>query len=135
MDNQEENDPVADQVWDLLKEARPPAPSPFFARNVVRKVRNLEVSASWGERLQHLFRSPLKISGALAAAAILVLGLVTLTPDTDVTFPPVAAVDPTTPPTTFDPASELEAVEYLGQLMAVADPGQLTDEALRDLFF
>jgi hypothetical protein len=35
----------------------------------------------------------------------------------------------------FDPASELAAVEYLGQLMAVADPGQLDDEVLADLFF
>lgn len=35
----------------------------------------------------------------------------------------------------FDPASELEAVEYLGQLMAVADPGDLSDEAIEDLLF
>ncbi len=35
----------------------------------------------------------------------------------------------------FDPASEFEEVEYRGQLMAVVDPGQLSDEALVDLFF
>ena len=32
-------------------------------------------------------------------------------------------------------AGEIEAVEYLGQLMAVVDPGQLSDDALADLLF
>jgi hypothetical protein len=45
-------------------------------------------------------------------------------------MPPVIAEE-----TTFDPAKELENVEYLGQLMAVTDPAQLSDEALGDLFF
>ena len=35
----------------------------------------------------------------------------------------------------FDPASEMADLEYLGQLMAVTDPGQLDDRALSDLFF
>jgi hypothetical protein len=35
----------------------------------------------------------------------------------------------------FDPASEMAAIEYLGQLMAVADPGQLDDASLAELFF
>lgn len=34
-----------------------------------------------------------------------------------------------------DPASEMVAVAYLGQLMTVSDPGQLDDESLSDLFF
>lgn len=34
-----------------------------------------------------------------------------------------------------DPASEMVAVAYLGQLMTVSDPGQLDEESLSDLFF
>lgn len=37
--------------------------------------------------------------------------------------------------TDFDPAMEMSEVEYLGQLVVVNDPGQLTDQALADLLF
>jgi hypothetical protein len=47
-------------------------------------------------------------------------------------FPLSTSEEPTE---AFDPASEIANVEYLGQLMAVADPGQLDDAALADLFF
>jgi len=39
------------------------------------------------------------------------------------------------PESEFNPAGEMGTVEYLGQLMVVADPGQLSDDALADLLF
>ena len=130
MKTPEDNDPV----WDLLHQASEVEPSPFFSRNVVREVRKLESDLTWADRLGSFFHSP---AGALSAVAVAVLALVVIAisrPDSS-TPPAVAENNEEIAPTNFDPANELEAVEYLGQLMAVADPGQLSDEALGDLFF
>ena len=85
------------------------------------------------------FRQRTVMIGAAAAAAI-VVALVALNPGQDAgnASTPIAQTETETieqEVPAFDPASELEEVEYLGQLMAVADPGMLTDEALADLFF
>ena len=126
MDNPEKKDPV----WKLLSHASHVEPSPFFSRNVAREVRKLEDKRSLMQQTLALFRMPV-----FATVAVVVLvGLITFafqTPSEDgVGTPPVIAEE-----TSFDPAEELENVEYLGQLMAVTDPAQLSDEALGDLFF
>jgi hypothetical protein len=69
-----EDDP---QLWDLLRHSKVPVPSPFFARNVVRAVRNdsssTDTAPSWFS-LRRLVPS----FSALAAIVIAVFTLNTL---------------------------------------------------------
>ncbi|MEX2579621.1 MAG: hypothetical protein WD342_11240 [Verrucomicrobiales bacterium] len=130
MDHQEKNDPV----WELLDHAPRVEPSPFFARNVVRAVRlNSFRQRSLRERIRSLLTSRLTVLGSMAAAVVAVSAVMLADRPEAPTAPEPAL--PIGESVAFDPASELEAVEYLGELMAVADPGQLSDEALADLFF
>lgn len=145
METPEDQDPV----WKLLKQTRSVEPSPFFSRNVIREVRKLDDSASgsWLSGLVALLRNPSMASGALAVFAVVLAILYALVfpkpepieiADTDYPYGSEVRPQPADlieEQTSFDPASEMEAVEYLGQLMVVADPGQLSDEALGDLFF
>ncbi len=129
-----------DQVWELLGRAKQREPSPFFVRNVLREVRGLEQEriGPW-EWLRSRFARPVPLLGATACAG-LALALVLVSPP-DETSAPAGSVDGVTLTSseiqsdTFDPASEMASIEYLGQLMAVADPGQLDDAALAELFF
>jgi hypothetical protein len=69
-----EDDP---QLWDLLRHSRTPEPSPFFARNILRAVREQDSApvriSSWF-RLRHLIPS----FSALAAIVIAAFTLHTL---------------------------------------------------------
>jgi len=132
MENQEKNDPI----WELLEHASEAKPSPFFARNVVREV-HLEESPSerLGESLLSFFTKRF-LNTAIAAAAMVTVIAFFPSGETDSPSQPLAQEVPTDIESTeFDPAMELDEVEYLGQLVAINDPGQLTDEALADLFF
>ncbi len=131
MSDAESNDPI----WKILAQAKKVTPSPFFARNVVREVRRLE-----GDRLGLWSRVTTLFSGsraifAASACAIVAVAVVIFSPSSEVIGPNFALSAIEDHPETFDPASEIATVEYLGQLMAVADPGQLDDAALADLFF
>ncbi|MBU6180730.1 MAG: hypothetical protein KGR69_13780 [Verrucomicrobia bacterium] len=124
-----------DPVWKILGNARSVEPSPFFARNVVREARSLGVARNgWRGRLLGLIQAHRSLwvtsAGAVAAVAIALPALI----DAVRNDSPSLSLDDE-PAEAFDPASEMAAVEYLGQLMAVADPGQLDDDALADLFF
>ncbi len=140
MKNQEQNDPQLDAAWELLKNAPETKAGPFFTRNVLREVRLLEdAKAQKGGWLSFLFR-PQGLALAGAACALAVVAFVIFSQDNSGvnSAPAVAEVsDHTTTETVkaLDPADEMETVEYLGQLMAVADPGQLSDAALADLLF
>lgn len=132
MSDLEPNDPV----WKLLGHASKVEPSPFFARNVVREARHLaEAPSGWWSRVFALLGAHraawVTTAGALAAVA-LSAPLLVESFRTEATVPLSMGEESLE---AFDPASEMAAVEYLGQLMAVADPGQLDDEALADLFF
>jgi hypothetical protein len=131
MSDLEPNDPV----WNVLGRAKKVEPSPFFARNVVREARRLE-----GDRpgllnqFTQLFSGPRAIF-ATVACALVAMALLFVSQRDEATihgFPLSTNEDSAE---AFDPASEIANVEYLGQLMAVADPGQLDDAALADLFF
>ncbi|MBL9158356.1 MAG: hypothetical protein JNJ70_12835 [Verrucomicrobiales bacterium] len=132
MSDLEPNDPV----WNLLGQAKKVEPSPFFARNVLRQVRLLGDSRKgWMTRLAALFAAPRAIY-ATAAVAVIAMASVLIIPrgaDDAATGNTLSANEESAE--AFDPASEIADVEYLGQLMAVADPGQLDDAALADLFF
>ncbi|MBP83889.1 MAG: hypothetical protein CMO61_08580 [Verrucomicrobiales bacterium] len=131
MENEEKDDPV----WTLLKGASGPKPGPFFSRDVVREVRLInDTPPSTGKGLL-TFLNKRWLSAAIAAVAATAF----------IAFFPRdkngVASQPVSQETSieydfyaFDPASELDEVAYLGQLVAVADPGDLTDEALIDLF-
>lgn len=129
MHHQEPDDPV----WDLLKHASKVEPSPFFSRNTVREVRLEGSKTRWWESLENLFASR-RAAFTMAATAAVAIGVVYFLAQPSATAPSVEMADQSIEDV-FDPASELEEVEYLGQLVAVADPGQLTDDVLADLFF
>jgi len=131
MSDLEPNDPI----WNVLGQAKEVEPSPFFARNVVREVRRLQENGPglWS-RILFLFSGPRAIV-ATGACALVAMALVLVAPRDEATnlgFPLSTNEESAE---AFDPASEIANVEYLGQLMAVADPGQLDDAALADLFF
>lgn len=125
-----------DPVWKLLENATQTEPGPYFTRRVMRDVKALADNPSrrwFADFVSNL--SPRVAFPALAAAAAVALA-VTFGFQGEKELP---GVDPgivlQINETDFEPESEMEAVEYLGQLMAVADPGQLSDAALADLFF
>lgn len=132
MNPSEQDDPV----WKLLENSRSTEPSPYFTRRVMREVKLLEDHPSYGwlEGISRLF-SPKIAFPVLAAAAAVVLA-VTFGFQGEAELPSVdTGIVLKMNEAGFDPESEMEAVEYLGQLMAVADPAQLSDAALADLFF
>jgi len=134
MDPQEQNDPI----WKLLSHAQKTEPTALFARNVIREVRLLESNQHglW-DRLSRWLSSRELVWGTAVCAALAVSLIVlaknpnTVGIDSDITQ--ASGLEGASE--TFDPASEMASIEYLGQLMAVADPGQLDDAALADLFY
>ena len=134
MSDLEPGDPLY-PLWKVLGQASKVEHSPFFARNVVREARLLgKTPAGFWDRLR-LLAGPRAIF-ATAACALVAVAMVMLFRDGGADSGPVAiALNSEETIEAFDPASEMAAVEYLGQLMAVVDPGQLDDAALADLFF
>jgi hypothetical protein len=152
MNAPEEKDPA----WELLKKSPPVKASPFFSRNVMREVRKLvtgrtEKGLPW-DALLAWFRQPayavaaVAVVAGLTAIAVLRSGILQPSPGgTDAPAmaaaqPSGAAIEESTISDAdsleqYDAAEEIENIEYLGQLMAVADPATLTDDALADLFF
>jgi hypothetical protein len=136
------NEPeTGDPIWELLTKAKSVEPSPFFARNVLRELRRIEDEpAGFFEQLRHFaefFRNPRILITASACAALALTLFLNRNPDRALRDESVSGsiVNQGDHSDAFDPASEMAAVEYLGQLMAVADPGQLDDSSLADLFF
>lgn len=156
--------PDGDPLWDLLGEAPEIRPSPGFCRRVLlavpsrrRKARRTAgratAASGW---VAALFRRPLGIAAACAALLLAGLLLFFLQPGGEQPAPlagsesklpggtaPAASSpvpgDPETaagtrPATPFDPASEFEEVSQFAALVAVEDPGTLSDEELGDLF-
>jgi len=131
--NQEEQE---DRAWDLLNCAKKVKPSPFFVRNVLREVRQSD-EAPTGFRLwlQSLFAQRGLLAGATVCTAIALILVPVLNRSGFPDGTTVAIILSEDQSAAFDPASEMAAIEYLGQLMAVADPGQLDDASLAELFF
>ncbi|MCP5541444.1 MAG: hypothetical protein H7A53_11845 [Akkermansiaceae bacterium] len=140
MDSFNPNDPV----WKLLGKARRTEAGPFFSRNVLRELRKLQAEGRdresvWTRVGAWLFRpapAPALLTVA-SAAAIAWMATVAFRDAGSPGATTVSAPDsPQTPIVTeFDPAREIGEVEYLGQLMAVADPSSLDDAAFADLLF
>lgn len=131
----------SDPVARLLGHASQVEPSPFFARNILREIRTqppglFGLFGLWLRRPRLLLGSAFAL---LIALLLTVHGLWSPTrSDMPVGHSEVAVLSTDSTSSTeaaFDPEGEIEAVEYLGQLMAIADPGDLSDEALANLFY
>lgn len=126
-----------DPLWKLLGHAGRVEPSAFFVRQVAREVGGLAHRPTLWESFRKLLAPRPRIVWAGLGTACAAFALVF---SYRAAAPSPADLAQSSPPSeirseAFDPASEMVAVEYLGQLMAVADPGQLDDDALADLFF
>jgi hypothetical protein len=135
-----------DPAWKLLLKADRPEPSPFFARNVVREVRNLG-DTSPGFSLSGLFSTPRIAFGAAAlVAVVLAIGAlmtggehtptITQTPSEDIPQATLLDLVPEAEDLTVEEfQDELEMIDYMDGLLAVQDVEFLDDEALADLLF
>lgn len=132
MENGERDDPV----WALLKHAKGAKPSPFFSRNVVRAVRLINDTPPGILGSLLCFFTRRRLSTAIAALAAIAF-IAFFPKDKNGVFNHATNQETSIESDffTFDPVSELDEVAYLGQLVAVADPEDLTDEVLADFFF
>ena len=107
-----------EKLWDLLGQASLPEASPFFARNVVRTVRQrpafLDSIAGW-------FRLSRLVPAATLAMAMIVMAFVAQKPETELVSindpDPVAQIDP----------QDYEVVADLDELIA-SDENALWDD-------
>lgn len=107
------------ELWDLLGKADAPALSPFFARNVVRQVRQ---EPDWRENMRRWF-SPRRLIPAAAVALAVVATTLSIQPpqtsDDDTVPEMVAKLDP----------EDFEIVADLDDLIAMQEEGLWEDEA------
>jgi hypothetical protein len=158
MKSPEEHDPI----WNLLLKSKRQQPSAFFVRNVVREARKLgseSQQGGWTVFIARFKRPWLAVPLATGAVALLITALTyvqTLSPpssNVDVamvetvktvkTVDGQASIAPLESPASEATAStddsantiteDVERIGYLGELVAVSDPGDLDDAALADL--
>ena len=105
------------ELWDLLGRAGEPTLSPFFARNVVRQVRQ---EPDWRENVRR-WLSPRRLIPATAVALAIVAATLSIRVPTaaDENIPePVAQLDP----------QDYEIVADLDNLIAMEEDGLWDDE-------
>ena len=105
------------ELWDLLGKAGQPTLSPFFARNVVRQVRQ---QPDWRENVRRWLTPRRLIPASAVALAIVAATLSTRVPTAaDENIPePVALLDP----------QDYEIVADLDNLIAMEEDGLWDDE-------
>ena len=119
-------------LWELLGHARETKVGQMFSRNVMREIRQSDGAVGFWQSWMTIFRQPV-FQLAVAATAVCVAGLLILQkPPTATESLGSATVEDSR---FIDPAHEFESIERLGELMAVSDPGTLSDEALFNLLF
>lgn len=114
-----------DPVWDLLDQASTRKPNAFFARNVVRSVRQIPIP-SLSSRILGLFRSRRLVLGAAACACVMITYQTwpTAAPETTAPAQIVTLVDQST-----EPSSDLSELVIQETLLAAAeDPTIFTRE-------
>jgi len=120
------------ELWELLGRARDTKAGPMFSRNVMREIRQSGRAVGVWQRWIEFFRRPVFKLG-VAAVAVCVAGLLVYQTQPQQTDQLGAAM--VEDGGFIDPAHEFESIERLGELMAVSDPGTLSDEALFNLLF
>ncbi len=114
-----------DPVWDLLDQASTREPNAFFARNVVRSVRQLP-TPSLSARILGLFSSRRLVIGAAACACAMVAYQVWPTAE-PTTSPPAQIVAQIHP--SIEPSNDLSELVIQETLLAAAeDPTIFTRE-------
>jgi hypothetical protein len=108
-----------EKLWDLLGQAKGPEVSPFFARNVVRAVRQQPV---WTRSLGEWFRLRLLVPAATVAVALLVGVFVARVPART----ELAAINESDPVAQIDP-QDYDVVADLEELIA-SDENALWDD-------
>jgi hypothetical protein len=118
-----------EQLWDLLGQARTPEVSPFFARNVVRDIRQ---EPAWRVRLRRWLTPGLLIPTTSLAAAFLAALIWThqvQPPDLAVESAPAADNDPIAK---IDP-QDYDVVADLDNLLASEDNNLWDDDDISSL--
>lgn len=120
------------ELWEFLGRSRAVKVSPMFSRNVMREIRQSSTERGGWQRWMEIFRRPVFQLG-VAAAAVFVGGMLVIQNES----PTIEQLGSATAEESkyIDPAHEFESIERLGELMAVSDPGTLSDEALFNLLF
>src|SRR5689334_6656775 len=108
------------KLWDLLGQARTPAVSPFFARNVLRTVRE---QPEFLRSLREWFRLSRLVPAATVAVALIVTVFVARVP---MPSAETAAVNDSDPVASIDP-QDYEVVADLDELVA-SDENALWDD-------
>ena len=108
-----------EKLWDLLGQERTPSVSPFFARNVLRRVRQQPV---WARSIGDWFRIQLLIPATTVAVALIVAVFVARAPSAS----EVAAVNDSDPVAKIDP-QDYDVVADLDELVA-SDENALWDD-------
>lgn len=123
------------ELWDLLGNTPNVEPGPFFSRNVLRKVRQIspEKSSLW-TGLNQLFSKPALVSCIAACCLFAGLGLI-INNSSQVDPASISSNVQTSGDNSDELAEEVVSLDELGELMAVSDPGVLSDEALLSLLF
>jgi hypothetical protein len=105
------------ELWDLLGRTAQPAVSPFFARNVVRQIRQ---EPSWRERFSAWLAPRRLIPASVAALALIVAAVSVSLPDSsqDALPEPVAQLEP----------QDYEIVADLDSLLAYEEDGLWDDD-------
>ena len=102
-----------EQLWDLLGQAKHPGASPFFARNVVREIRQ---EPRWKAAARSWVSLP-RLVPVVGVAVAIIAGII-LTHQPEVQPPPAAAE--------FDPVAKIDPQDYevvadLDDLLALED--------------
>jgi len=114
-----------EQLWDLLGKAGGPPLSPFFARDVLRQIRQ---EPSWRDKLAWWFAPPRVLAAGAVAAAIVVA---------TISLPRLAGTAPSAA-NTQQPTVQLEPIDYqvvvdLDILLAMEDDDLWTDDEMSTL--
>ena len=110
------------QLWDLLGRAQtPPTASPFFARNILRDIRQ---ESRWKSALRGWLR-PRRLIPATAFAAAILAGIIVLERPNEIT-PENVATD-SDPIAQIDP-QDYEVVADLDNLLATEDDNLWDDD-------
>ena len=107
------------RLWDLLGQANTPAPSPFFARNVLRSIRQ---RPTFVRGMAEWFRIGRLVPAATVAMAVIVMVFVAQAP----TRTDLGMVNDSDPVAKIDP-QDYEVVADLDELVA-SDENALWDE-------
>ena len=154
-----------DGLWTLLSDGQPndQLASPVFVQNVVREVRRSTADDTAGgstfvEWMRDLFRRPAfafsAVTATTAVAAVLALVVVSQKQESDPQSVGIAAAASQTgssssvsadspetsvaaspPAQAYTVADQLVEIDYLGELVAVTDPGELNDQMMADLLY